>query len=325
MISGPLRAPGPGRGCGPHTRTSRTWRRLSTAGVGRQPSQQRQRGRRVKVAEGRLAPPPRRMRVSAGRGTPPTGPPAAARIRASRPRGPAPAASRPPPGRSGMTSARAGPSAGHDWARRSRLPRRGAWRRCGCPPGPGTPCRPRQASPSRRWSRASLVTRRTSIGPRATTGHHGRSCARWAGGCRARRLSRSRAACAAAGSSIASAVSTCRPPSSATRASRSAREQHAQRGEAGSGVGSRHVCADPQHARLGQLDLRTRPCPGIQQPKHVRQAIGSPGADAHGNLWVPTAAVAVPELTGSWDQLGPGTARLVAFVIPGEAGSAGGG
>ena len=39
----------------------------------------------------------------------------------------------------------------------------------------------------------------------------------------------------------------------------------------------------------------------------------------------PTAAVAVLEFTGSWDQLGPGTARLTAFAIPREVGSAGGG
>jgi phosphohistidine phosphatase len=39
----------------------------------------------------------------------------------------------------------------------------------------------------------------------------------------------------------------------------------------------------------------------------------------------PTAAVAVLELTGSWDRLGPGTAQLTAFVIPREVGSAGGG
>jgi phosphohistidine phosphatase len=39
----------------------------------------------------------------------------------------------------------------------------------------------------------------------------------------------------------------------------------------------------------------------------------------------PTAAVAVLELIGSWDQLDPGTARLTAFVIPREVGSAGGG
>jgi len=39
----------------------------------------------------------------------------------------------------------------------------------------------------------------------------------------------------------------------------------------------------------------------------------------------PTAAVAVLELTGNWDQLGPGTAQLTAFVIPREVGSAGGG
>jgi phosphohistidine phosphatase len=39
----------------------------------------------------------------------------------------------------------------------------------------------------------------------------------------------------------------------------------------------------------------------------------------------PTAAVAVLELTGSWDQLGPGTAELTAFVIPREIGRAGGG
>jgi phosphohistidine phosphatase len=39
----------------------------------------------------------------------------------------------------------------------------------------------------------------------------------------------------------------------------------------------------------------------------------------------PTAAVAVLELTGSWDQLGLGTAELTAFVIPREVGRAGGG
>jgi phosphohistidine phosphatase len=30
----------------------------------------------------------------------------------------------------------------------------------------------------------------------------------------------------------------------------------------------------------------------------------------------PTAAVAVFEVTGNWDQLGPGTARLTSFVTP---------
>ena len=39
----------------------------------------------------------------------------------------------------------------------------------------------------------------------------------------------------------------------------------------------------------------------------------------------PTAAVAVLEFTGSWDQLGPATAQLTAFVIPREVGRAGGG
>jgi phosphohistidine phosphatase len=39
----------------------------------------------------------------------------------------------------------------------------------------------------------------------------------------------------------------------------------------------------------------------------------------------PTAAVAVLGLTGSWDQLSPGTAQLAAFVIPREIGNAGGG
>ena len=39
----------------------------------------------------------------------------------------------------------------------------------------------------------------------------------------------------------------------------------------------------------------------------------------------PTAAVAVLELTGNWDQLGPGMAHLAAFVVPREAPGAGGG
>jgi phosphohistidine phosphatase len=39
----------------------------------------------------------------------------------------------------------------------------------------------------------------------------------------------------------------------------------------------------------------------------------------------PTAAIAVLEVTGSWDQLGPGTAQLIAFVIPREVPRAGGG
>jgi phosphohistidine phosphatase len=39
----------------------------------------------------------------------------------------------------------------------------------------------------------------------------------------------------------------------------------------------------------------------------------------------PTAAVAVLELTGSWDQLDPGTAQLTAFVIPREVELAGDG
>ena len=32
----------------------------------------------------------------------------------------------------------------------------------------------------------------------------------------------------------------------------------------------------------------------------------------------PTAAIAVFEFTGSWDQLSPGTARLTVFVTPRE-------
>jgi phosphohistidine phosphatase len=39
----------------------------------------------------------------------------------------------------------------------------------------------------------------------------------------------------------------------------------------------------------------------------------------------PTAAVAVLELTGNWDQLGPGMAHLAAFVVPRETPGAGGG
>jgi phosphohistidine phosphatase len=39
----------------------------------------------------------------------------------------------------------------------------------------------------------------------------------------------------------------------------------------------------------------------------------------------PTAAVAVLELTGNWDQLGPGTAHLAAFAVPRETPGAGGG
>jgi phosphohistidine phosphatase SixA len=37
----------------------------------------------------------------------------------------------------------------------------------------------------------------------------------------------------------------------------------------------------------------------------------------------PTAAVAVLELTGNWDQLGPGAARLTGFVTPREVGAGG--
>jgi phosphohistidine phosphatase len=39
----------------------------------------------------------------------------------------------------------------------------------------------------------------------------------------------------------------------------------------------------------------------------------------------PTGAVAVLELTGSWGQLGPGTAELTGFVVPREVASAGSG
>jgi phosphohistidine phosphatase len=35
----------------------------------------------------------------------------------------------------------------------------------------------------------------------------------------------------------------------------------------------------------------------------------------------PTAAIAVLELTGPWDRLGPGTARLTGFVTPRDAGA----
>jgi phosphohistidine phosphatase len=42
------------------------------------------------------------------------------------------------------------------------------------------------------------------------------------------------------------------------------------------------------------------------------------GPEAAGRMRAkfPTAAVAVLELTGSWDRLGPGTARLTSFVTP---------
>jgi phosphohistidine phosphatase len=39
----------------------------------------------------------------------------------------------------------------------------------------------------------------------------------------------------------------------------------------------------------------------------------------------PTGAVAVLALTGSWGQLGPGTAELTGFVVPREVAGAGGG
>jgi phosphohistidine phosphatase len=54
---------------------------------------------------------------------------------------------------------------------------------------------------------------------------------------------------------------------------------------------------------------------------------GGAAADALDRMRVkfPTAAVAVLGLTGSWDQLSPGTAQLAAFVIPREAPNAGGG
>jgi len=41
-----------------------------------------------------------------------------------------------------------------------------------------------------------------------------------------------------------------------------------------------------------------------------------PAAFEHMRAKFPTAAVAVLELTGTWRQLGPGTARLASFVVP---------
>jgi phosphohistidine phosphatase len=41
-----------------------------------------------------------------------------------------------------------------------------------------------------------------------------------------------------------------------------------------------------------------------------------PAAAQRMNAKFPTAAIAVLELTGRWDRLGPGTARLTAFVTP---------
>jgi phosphohistidine phosphatase len=44
--------------------------------------------------------------------------------------------------------------------------------------------------------------------------------------------------------------------------------------------------------------------------------IASPAAVERMRAKFPTAAIAVLELTGTWRQLGPGTARLASFVIP---------
>lgn len=73
--------------------------------------------------------------------------------------------------------------------------------------------------------------------------------------------------------------------------------------------------------------------PAIQELAVMLARTASPAggdgaaADALGRMRAkfPTAAVAVLELTGNWDQLGPGMAQLTAFVVPREVGSAGGG
>jgi phosphohistidine phosphatase len=56
-------------------------------------------------------------------------------------------------------------------------------------------------------------------------------------------------------------------------------------------------------------------------PPAIGDAAGGavpPAAVARMNAKFPTAAIAVIELTGRWDRLGPGTARLTAFVTPGD-------
>jgi hypothetical protein len=54
-------------------------------------------------------------------------------------------------------------------------------------------------------------------------------------------------------------------------------EQHAQGGDVRSAGGPRRVRADPQHSPSGGPDLGTRTGLGVEQAKHVRQAICSGG------------------------------------------------
>jgi len=49
--------------------------------------------------------------------------------------------------------------------------------------------------------------------------------------------------------------------------------------------------------------------------------IAPPAAFERMKAKFPTAAIAVLELTGTWRQLGPGTARLASFVIPRDVGT----
>jgi len=55
---------------------------------------------------------------------------------------------------------------------------------------------------------------------------------------------------------------------------------------------------------------------GQVSPAGGGSGIASPAAVEQMRAKFPTAAIAVLELTGTWRQLGPGTARLSSFVIP---------
>src|SRR5262249_10829305 len=93
----------------------------------------------------------------------------------------------------------------------------------------------------------------------------------------------------------------------------------------------------PPSARTHAVVGRPRPArPGRARMPLMLARTGSAGGGTGGDgvppgpfdqmrAKFPTAAVAVLEFTGSWDQLGPGTAELTAFAIPREVGRAGGG
>ena len=74
-----------------------------------------------------------------------------------------------------------------------------------------------------------------------------------------------------------------------------------------------------RHAKSAWPDLpdHERPLAGPTSPTGGGgSGIAPPDAFERMRAKFPTAAIAVLELTGTWRQLGPGTAHLASFVIP---------